>query len=125
MPNSAVSLAAPAAPFKATSIDQATVTYFFTVTVGAGNYVAGGLPISFLGKVIANGNPIQISFYSYASPNSTYEYRYNPGATTSPPVAESQSSGSLQILSAGVEISGATPAGVVADKIRCTARFAR
>ena len=125
MANSIVSLSNAGSPFKKSSIDQATITYFFTAAVGAGTYVAGGLPISFAGRVTANGNPIQVEIFSYGSPNSGYSYFYNPGVSLSPSSPETQSSGSIQVFTAGAEITGTTPTAVTGDTIRVIARFAR
>jgi hypothetical protein len=123
MPNSAITLTTlPGAP--TCSIDSRTVTYFFQAKFGAGNYVLGGLPLSFA-NVVGNGVPLEVRAVSNASPQSVYIYKYNnnQAGAAAPGIA----TGGLQIFGSGgtEQVAGATPSGVVADTISIIARFVR
>lgn len=80
MPNSVVSLAAYSV---ASVIDQKTISYFFQMSIAAGNYQLGGIPLNFNGQVQAPGAsalayPIDVAFRSVSTPPSTYTYKFNP-----------------------------------------------
>ncbi len=62
----------------ASSIDQKTIDYYFTLAVGSGNYQLGGIPMSFAGFVAAPGAPIDVRIKSIASPVSGKTYQYSP-----------------------------------------------
>jgi hypothetical protein len=87
MPNSVLTLSSLVlfnGPNSGVSIDQSTADYYFAAQFSAGNYVTGGIPCVFpvgAGKVVAPFAPVEVRAFSYASPNSGYNYRYNPGVT--------------------------------------------
>jgi hypothetical protein len=120
-------------PDAGASIDSRTVDYYFIAEVGAGTYPEGGLALSFAGQVAAPGAPLKVDIWSAASPNSGWDYRYNPGAVASPYSPASQTSGLFQVFGNGAaqydaksEIqAGNTPSTVIADTIYVRATFLR
>jgi hypothetical protein len=80
MPLSVISLASYSV---GSVIDQKTISYIFQLSVGAGNYQLGGIPLDFAGLVQAPGAsalsyPIDVSFKSVSSPPTVYTYKFNP-----------------------------------------------
>lgn len=107
---------------------QSLIHVYGSLAVGAGDYAADGLAVSFLGLVIASDPPlsVEISSQPLVADATTGQYVYGWAKGTT------QANGKMQIFTGAAaqspltELSdGATPAAVVADRIRFHAVFNR
>jgi hypothetical protein len=104
---------------------QRHIVLFGTLSIGAGTYVTGGLPVSFINPATdSSAGPLWVEIASTQGSTNAYSYQttgFSP--PLSPPLAGN--TGTLHIFVAGTELTnGATvPAGATSDILAFRAEF--